>query len=157
MTGLVINCYYRIIPIYNSGTFIACKFIEIQLSLVFELQVYTMKKVLIVDDEPMIRELLEEMLEREGMDVRSASNGEEALKELRTSFYDMCFLDIILPGINGVETMGKIREVSPGTKIALMTGYSHGSNVARGKKNADYFLTKPFDPSQIKRVIKKLL
>ena len=130
---------------------------NINLCLVFELRVYTMKKVLIVDDERMIRELLEEMLMREGMDVRSAPNGEEALKELRTSFYDMCFLDIILPGISGVETMGKIREISPKTKIALMTGYSGGNSVTQGKKNADYFLKKPFEPSQIKKVIKKLL
>jgi CheY-like chemotaxis protein len=114
------------------------------------------KKVLIVDDEPMIRELLEEMIEREGMDVRSASNGEEALKELRTSFYDMCFLDIILPGINGIETMNKIREISPRTKIALMSGYDSENNLKRGRKTADYFLKKPFEPSQIRRVIKKL-
>ena len=129
MLNCVINCFFRKNRIYNLGMFIAYIFIKILLTEAYELQVYTMKRILIVDDEPMIRELLEAMLELEGMDVKSASNGEEALKELSTSFYDMCFLDLILPGISGLETMGKIREISPGTKIALMTGYSNEKNI----------------------------
>ena len=78
-------------------------------------------RILIVDDEPLIRDGLCRFLDKESS-VMTVGSAEEALEEIRAQHYDLCFLDVILPGMNGVEAMKIIKELSPSTKVAIMSG-----------------------------------
>ena len=77
-------------------------------------------RVLIVDDEPIIQFVLS-LLFRKVADVKTVSSAEEAFDEVEAQFYHLCFLDIILPGMNGLDAMKVINELSPKTKVAIMT------------------------------------
>ena len=83
------------------------------------------KKILIVDDEPMIREIFREAFEMNGFFVEEAENGREALKILQDVFYDCVLSDVRMPGGDGVELAKNIHHISgPKPKMFLVTGYT---------------------------------
>lgn len=81
--------------------------------------------ILVVDDEPVIRDSLREILEAEGYFVDCVENGETALEALKQRSYDLMFLDIRLPGMSGIEVLQYGGQISPDTKIILLT--AHGT------------------------------
>ena len=81
----------------------------------------TALRVLFVDDEPLILHIISRFLNRSVM-AKTVTSAEEALDEIVAQHYDLCFLDIILPGMTGLDAMKIINELSPTTKVALMTG-----------------------------------
>ncbi|MBI4655078.1 MAG: response regulator [Nitrospirae bacterium] len=110
-----------------------------------------MKRVLIVDDERLILDGLSKSLSNEYTEIKTIETGEDALKEIVSCFYDLCILDIYLPDINGLNVMKKIREISPETKVVIMTAYHITNEMTQEiEDNAHYFISKPFDLSQIK-------
>lgn len=104
------------------------------------------QKVLVVDDEKMIRNLLRKALTREGYEVSCAENAEDALKILGKETIYVMFLDLKLPGMNGVELCREIRETYPVSVIYAITGYASDFEISdcRGAGFEDYF-TKPVD------------
>ncbi|PLV56342.1 response regulator [Thermotoga sp. SG1] len=114
------------------------------------------KKILVVDDEPNMRELLREELEEEGYEVETAENGEEALKKFSTGDYDLMILDIEMPGMNGLEVAGKIREMKKDARIVLLTAYSHYRSDLSSWA-ADEYVVKSFNFDELKEKVKKLL
>ncbi len=108
------------------------------------------KKVLLVDDELLIRYSLAQVLQQEGVVVREAASAEEALEAIEDAFYDLCFLDIKLPGMDGLEAMEAIRRQCPGTKVVLMSAHCPPDQecVAR----AEGFLEKPFDLQRVREI-----
>jgi DNA-binding NtrC family response regulator len=116
-----------------------------------------MGKILVVDDEPLILYAISKAL-HDCAEVKTVTTAEQALEEVGSTFYNLCFLDIFLPGLNGLDAMKKINEISPGTKVAIMTA-SHLDDDMKSaiKKSAYHFIAKPFNLVQIREVAKHAL
>ena len=113
-------------------------------------------RILIVDDEPLIRDGLCRFLDKDSS-VMTVGSAEEALEEIRTQHYDLCFLDVILPGMNGVEAMKIIKELSPSTKVAIMSGGYLCEDMKRQiAEGALEFIEKPFDLSRIREIANRV-
>jgi putative nucleotidyltransferase with HDIG domain len=113
---------------------------------------------MVVDDEPMIRETLKLFLQNLGMSkVITADCGENALKELGKSEYDYVFIDLMMPGINGIEALQRIRKSHQLTSVILMTGYPSMDIVIDAMHNgASDFLVKPFRFQDIKIILERI-
>jgi len=114
-------------------------------------------RVLVVDDEPIIQ-LVFSLLFRKGADVKTVSSAEEAIGEVEAQFYDLCFLDIILPGMNGLDAMKIINKLSPKTKVTIMTGGELDEAMkAQIDAHADEFVEKPFTLQRIKEIASQVV
>jgi CheY-like chemotaxis protein len=82
-----------------------------------------MKRILIVDDEPLLREMVAKYLKKEGYRVMTASNGFDAFRQLIKERPDILLTDIMMPGMTGFELAEKVQAKFPEVKIILMTGY----------------------------------
>ncbi|MFC1510363.1 sigma-54-dependent transcriptional regulator [Candidatus Omnitrophota bacterium] len=115
-------------------------------------------KILIVDDEPLIRESLYEILRIEGYGVFMAVNGEIAVETLKNNEINIVVTDFKLPGMNGVELLEVIKKVSPKTETILITGYgSIETAVDAMRKGAFDYITKPINDNEIKIIISKIV
>jgi two-component system, NtrC family, nitrogen regulation response regulator NtrX len=104
------------------------------------------RRVLIVDDEPLIRQTLGGVLEDEGYEAHSVGTGEECIQELGRFAYDLVLLDVWLPGIDGLETLSRIQEIPPADRPGVIIISGHGSvetAVKATKLGAFDFLEKP--------------
>src|SRR5437870_454354 len=103
-----------------------------------------MPRILIVDDEPGIRQSLKGVFEDEGFQTEAVSSGEECLKKLEQTAYDLVLLDIWLPGIDGVETLRRLREKSPHTHVIMISGHATIATAVTATKLGAYdFIEKP--------------
>ena len=120
----------------------------------------TMKKVLIVDDEPHLVKSLSFVLSKEGYEVSSASDGEEALQKIRHSRPALIFLDIMMPKKNGYEVCQEIRN-SPELKdiyIIMLTAKGQAADREEGLGiGANDFITKPFSALDVLARVRNLL
>ena len=80
--------------------------------------------VLIVDDNESLSRSMSFVLNRKGYDVATAPNGSEAVKRVKEISFDVIFMDIKMPGLNGVETFKKIKKISPSAIVVMMTAYA---------------------------------
>ena len=113
--------------------------------------------ILIVDDEPLIRESLYEILKIEGYKVQMATTAEEALKLLNKDVVDIVVTDFKLPKVSGLEFLSQIKEDFPKTDVIMITGYgSIESAVEAMKKGAYDYITKPINDHEIKNIISKI-
>jgi DNA-binding NtrC family response regulator len=104
-----------------------------------------MAKILLVDDEYLILYSLAATLRRDGSEVTTAANGKDALSAIHHSPYDICFLDVNLPDANGLDLMKTMREVSPSTRVIIMTAVDlNDKQMASLRENECHFLPKPF-------------
>jgi DNA-binding response OmpR family regulator len=106
--------------------------------------------ILVVDDEASARHSLAEILRLEGYQVKMAANGASAIKLMEEETYDLVLLDIIMPGMGGMEVLRRARELAPDTHIILLT--AHGSldtAVEALRKGAHDYLLKPASPQEI--------
>jgi len=115
------------------------------------------KTALIVDSEMLIRYSLIKALQGMGLEAAAVPTGEEAVAEISERQYDLCLLDMILPGIPGLGVMQAIHENSPGTKVIVITGCYIDDKISEGLRTADYFITKPFDIYQVRRLANEAL
>lgn len=114
--------------------------------------------ILIVDDEPGMREFLEIMLQKDGYSVDTAADGSEAIDKIEESLFDLAIVDIQMPVLNGIEVLKKFNEKSPDTTVIMITAYaSHETAIEAMKLGAYDYITKPFKIDEIKLVIKKAL
>ena len=114
-------------------------------------------RVLVVDDQDLIRQTLAHGMAHSGAEVVGCATAEEALDALATRFFDLCFLDLRLPGMDGLEAMAEIRRRSPRTQIALMTASYLGDQEGPIRQAADYFLAKPFDLNEAREIAGQVL
>jgi DNA-binding response OmpR family regulator len=103
----------------------------------------TKKKILLVDDEPAILKILAIKLKISGYEVVCASSGEEALRQVRESSPDLALLDVILPGVDGLQVLSEIRSFSKLPVIIFSARTEHAATAL--SLGANDFLTKPFD------------
>jgi len=120
------------------------------------------KEILIVDDEKLVCIALTKELEEEGYSCESVQSGVKAIQKVRKKYYDLIFLDLVMPGIDGIETCKRIKEISPQTETVCFTGtYDSGlmnrqiDFIAAGGRL--YFLYKPFKEGYIKETARKAL
>lgn len=107
-------------------------------------------KVLVVDDEPTIRELLSASLRFAGFDVATAENGAEALKVERTFLADIVVLDIMLPDMDGFEVLTHLREQEPELPVLFLTAKDDVQDRVRGLEvGGDDYVTKPFSLEEV--------
>jgi len=117
-----------------------------------------MKRVLVVDDESFLLNGLGKALKTDSTDVTTVETGNSALQEIAASPYQLCFLDLFLPDVNGVDVLKKIKEMSPQTKVIVMTaGVVTRSMQESIEKDAYMFITKPFDLLQVKMLARRIL
>ncbi|HCO12225.1 MAG TPA: response regulator [Desulfonauticus sp.] len=113
-------------------------------------------KVLIVDDEKEFCETLAERMKARGLEVLTATSGDEALKKLQEKNVDTIILDLVMPGMDGLETLQKIKSTMPELQIILLTGQA---TVKKGieamKLGAFDFVEKPADIQQLLSLIKE--
>lgn len=115
------------------------------------------KTILVVDDEPRIIEAVAMNLELEGYRVSGASNGYEALKKLTKEVPDLVVLDIMMPEMDGFETLRKIREVST-VPVVMLTVKGEETDKVKGLDlGADDYVTKPFSPRELVSRVKAVL
>ena len=115
------------------------------------------KTILVVDDEPRIIEAVAMNLELEGYRVSGASNGYEALKKLTKEVPDLVVLDVMMPEMDGFETLRKIREVSTVPVIMLTVKGEETDKVKGLDLGADDYVTKPFSPKELVSRVKAVL
>lgn len=116
-----------------------------------------MTKVLVVDDEKLIVKGIRFSLEQDGMEVDSASDGEEAIARAREKDYDMILLDLMLPKRDGMEVCRAIREFSEVPIIMLTAKGSDMDKILGLEYGADDYITKPFNILEVKARIKAIL
>ncbi|MCK4767743.1 MAG: sigma-54-dependent Fis family transcriptional regulator, partial [Desulfobacula sp.] len=115
-------------------------------------------RILVVDDELIIRESLSGWLKRDGYHVSSVSSGEEALETLKINSFDILLLDIQMDGISGMDVLTHVKEDYPDIDVIMITAFgSIPSAVQAMKSHAFDYLLKPFDPDELGVLIQKLI
>jgi CheY-like chemotaxis protein len=116
-----------------------------------------MTRILIIDDEPLIRYSLSAALSGKETEVIAVPDGAGGLKAIGDWRFDLCFLDLQLPDASGIELLRMIRELAPTTKVVMMTGsVVEGEAMETIRQRAFLFLPKPFDLFRVKRVLDAL-
>jgi len=116
------------------------------------------KKILVVDDEIGIRQSLKKILEKEGFEVVTASNGEEAFKVIRGGDIDLLISDIRMAGMDGLELLKVSKSVSPYTEVIMITGYASVDTAVDSMKQGAYdYITKPFKKADILKAVQKAI
>lgn len=113
--------------------------------------------ILIVDDDPHMVQFVRMHLEREGYQVIEACTGLEALERVREALPDLVLLDVIMPELDGFETLKLLRELSDVPVIMLTVRRGRADRIRGLELGADDYLTKPFSPSELSRRIKAVL
>jgi len=117
------------------------------------------KKILIVDDEETVGIGMSEMLKDAGFSARYVTSGKEAVESFEVSSYSLVFMDMMMPGMNGLETYRKMKEVNPDVRVVLFTGYFREVDTAiyQGVKEGmiDVYIRKPFFSEEIIRTARK--
>jgi two-component system response regulator HydG len=114
--------------------------------------------IMIVDDERIVRESLYHWFQKFGHEVDMAASGAEALAKLEQFPFDVLFVDIKMPGMDGIELLGKVKEEYPDTTVIIVTAYGSIDTAVQAMKlgAADYLL-KPFKPEQLSLVLEKVV
>ncbi len=115
-------------------------------------------KILIVDDELIMRESLAGWLERDGHDVDTAASGEEALYKCKDRRFDILLVDIKMEGMSGLDVLKQIKGSDPDVAVVMITAYGSIPSAIEAMKNGAYdYLLKPFDPNELGVIIEKII
>jgi two-component system phosphate regulon sensor histidine kinase PhoR len=115
-------------------------------------------KILVVDDEKVIREGCREVLALEGFEVVLAENGEQGLEMIEKVHFDVVLLDLMMPGISGFDVLSHVKTLHPDTSIIVITGYATVEHSIEAMKNGAFdFIPKPFSPDQLRVVVSKAI
>jgi two-component system C4-dicarboxylate transport response regulator DctD len=114
--------------------------------------------VLVVDDEPVVRDAARLVLEQEGLRVALAPDGESALAHEALGECRLVLCDMMMPGRDGLEVVAEIRARRPDVAIVLITGYATSENASRAlQAGATAFLAKPFDEAELLDQVRRVL
>lgn len=109
-----------------------------------------LRKVLVVDDDPIVGESFNRVLTGKGYAVITAANGEEALAKLKAEQYDLVYTDLRMPGMDGLEVAERVKAKQPWTPVVIVTGYASRTSEERAyAAGVSDFLSKPLSPEMI--------
>jgi two-component system response regulator PilR (NtrC family) len=112
----------------------------------------------VIDDEPIIHEVLSQLLASEGYEVVLSSSGEEALEKHAAEFYDVTLLDLLMPGLDGIEVLKGIKKVDPQAVIIIITAYASVESAISAMKMGAYdYIQKPFKHDELLLIIDRAL
>jgi PAS domain S-box-containing protein len=115
-------------------------------------------KVMVVDDEEHIRLAVDRILSRQGCQVSKAANGQEALSILEQEPIEVVFLDLMMPGMDGMEVHKHIKDIDPSILVIIITGYATVETAIEAMKQGAYdFIPKPFEAEQLRIVASRAL
>jgi two-component system response regulator (stage 0 sporulation protein F) len=115
--------------------------------------------LLIVDDQPAICELLSEVFNDEGFEARTCLNGDQAIQVIKTRKPSLIFMDINMPGKNGLETLREAKHMLNGVPVVMLTAYGELEDVLEARKQGliRYYITKPFDVMCLIKLTKRIM
>lgn len=114
--------------------------------------------IIVVDDEEIVRESLKEWLLDDGYNVDTAEDGPTALKMMKEKSYDIAIIDLKMPKMDGLEVMERMKEISPETKVIMITAYATVHTAVQAIKMGAYdYLVKPCNPEEISLLIQRLI
>lgn len=117
-----------------------------------------MEKILVVDDEQSLREVLSIMLKRAGYAVTSVSDGEEAIEHLNKEIFDLVITDLRMPKVDGMEVLKAVKSASPDTVVLVITAFATADSAVEAMKQGAYdYLTKPFQVDEVQLIIRNAL
>lgn len=115
-------------------------------------------KILIVDDEDIVIKGTMKILQRENYELDSAYNGSEALEKMKTKDYDLVITDLMMPGMNGIEVLKKIKAEYPDVIVVMFTGYATVESAREALKLGAFdYIPKPFTPDELREVVKNAI
>lgn len=115
------------------------------------------KKVLVVDDEDILRMLLTDTLEYEGFVVEEAEDGQEALEKIQSNQYDVIILDYMMPRMTGLELLEQLQPLELAVPVIMLTAKAQKTDQeAALAKGASYFVPKPFSPNELVELVKSI-
>jgi len=118
----------------------------------------TKRQVLVIDDDAVVGRSFDRVLSQKGYDVSTALSGEEAMKDIESTDYDVVFTDIKMPGMDGIEVAERIKAQCPWTPVVVITGYGTEENEARASVlGVSGFVRKPLTPEMIESITLKAL
>jgi len=121
-------------------------------------EVKTKGKILVVDDEPVVRDSLGKWFTTEGYEVRAVASAREALEGLQKEEPDLVLIDIKMPGMDGMELQRRLHEVAPDVILIIMTGYASVETAVQALKGGAYdYITKPVDPDELEHLVANAL
>jgi DNA-binding NtrC family response regulator len=114
--------------------------------------------ILVIDDEEIMREILEALLTREGYDVRLASSGTEGLELAKTFPFDAAIVDVMMPGIDGIATLDELKKIDDDLPVLMITAFASVENaISAMKRGAFDYITKPFKNDEVLVVVRNAL
>jgi len=113
--------------------------------------------ILVVDDEHVMRSLLTDVLEEKGYKVQSVQNGKEALDVMKDKHFQIIFMDVHMPIMNGIETLKAVKNFSPKSAIVMMDSYPDDQMLRPEAKYIVSCITKPFNINQITDIVDVIL
>ncbi len=123
-----------------------------------ETLVKTKGRILIVDDELVVRDSLGKWFTSEGFTARPVGSGREALEVIAQSSFDLALLDIKMPGMDGIELQARLKEADPDLSVIIMTGYGSVDTAVQALKRGAYdYITKPVDPDELSHLVANAL
>jgi DNA-binding NtrC family response regulator len=115
-------------------------------------------RILVVDDESAMRESLKDWLMEDDYEVGLAASGQEAIKMAKEHRWDVVLLDLKMPGMDGLETLQRLKEVHQDAEIIMMTAYATVDTAVQAMKEGAFdYLVKPFDPDEVELIIKRIV
>ena len=110
--------------------------------------------ILVVDDEPIVCASYQRILADDGLNVRPAFSGQEALDRIENECFDLAILDLRIPAPGGLTLLRHMRKESPGTEVIVITGYPTIENAKESMRLGAFdFVPKPFDPETVRRAV----
>lgn len=115
-----------------------------------------LKRIMVVDDEPMIVSLLSTILREKGWDVTEARSGTEGIDQLDKTRFDVILTDLVMPGDSGIDLLRAAKEIHPDVEVILMTGYATADTAIEAMRNgAFHYIMKPLKPQEVVNLIEK--
>jgi DNA-binding NtrC family response regulator len=113
-------------------------------------------RILVVDDEPVVRESLQGWFAEDGYPVEIAENAREALEKLQESSWDILLTDVKMPGMDGLELQQQVKKLAPEVTVIIMTAYASVDSAMQAIKEGAYdYVTKPLDPEDLTQIIER--
>jgi len=115
-------------------------------------------RVLVIDDDPGVRDYLEALVSRQGYEVVAVAGGEEALRTLGSAPPDLVTLDMVLPGMDGLDTLRELKKRAPDVPVIMLSGHGQARTIVEAMKlGASDFLRKPFEVEELELAFQKAL